>query len=234
MNSNFANFICTGSLFALSITALPVLQLNAPIGLSPACRQNLTNFAEYKECSKALVLPLTLIEFRATKNNTEKADLMWKTAQEMNVSHFNIERSTDGRTWVKIGAKSATGQQGAIQTYNYKDNSPSKDINYYRLQVVDHDYKSDYSPVRLLVFGDPKPIRIYPTLARSNSTFYVEGISPEITLVEIYNTEGRLLQKIKLYSNSFTMPYLSPGTYHTRIVNTSNFTAPCQQKIVIH
>ena len=185
------------------------------------------------EPHKVAVLPLTLMEFRVTKNNMDKADLMWKTAQEMNVSHFDIERSTDGRKWEKIGVKTATGQQGSVQTYYYKDQSPSEDANYYRLHIMDHDGKSDYSPVRLLVFGEAKPVRVYPTLARSNSTFYVEGISPEVTLVEIFSNEGRLLQKLRLYSNTFTVPHLSSGTYHIRIINTSNYTVTGHQKIIV-
>lgn len=230
MNPIVINLIYTGSLLISALTPQPVLQHKTAIQFS---WQEDKMLYRNSEPGKTVVLPLTLIEFKATKTNTEKADLMWKTAQEMNVSHFDIERSTDGRKWTRVGSKPATGQQGSVQTYYYKDSSPSEDVNYYRLHVIDHDGKSDYSPVRLLVFGEANPVRIYPTLARSNSTFYVEGISPEITLVEIHNNEGRLLQKIRLYSNTFTAPHLSSGTYHIRIINTSDFTVTGHQKIII-
>src|SRR5688572_16068185 len=148
-------------------------------------------------------LPLTLISFTATKLSSGKVELTWKTAQEINVSHFYIERSLDGRKWVRIGQTTAKGQQGTVVTYSFTDIKPEGDVNYYRLHVIDYDAKSDYSPVRLITMKDV-PVRIYPNLARSNGTLYVEGISPEVTLLELYDNRGLLKEKIKLYSNSFT------------------------------
>jgi hypothetical protein len=177
-------------------------------------------------------LPLTLISFTATKLSSGKVELTWKTAQEINVSHFYIERSLDGRKWVRIGQTTAKGQQGTVETYSFTDSKPEGDVNYYRLHVIDYDAKSDYSPVRLITMKDV-PVRIYPNLARSNGTLYVEGISPEVTLLELYDNRGLLKEKIKLYSNSFTLPTLRPGIYHVRISNAVNNQVACMQKIVV-
>ncbi|HEX7903578.1 MAG TPA: T9SS type A sorting domain-containing protein [Chitinophagaceae bacterium] len=233
MNQIVTSLLYTGSLVVSSFLPQQAVSHKDAIQSSIYYLQGDRKNFNIAKSHKVAVLPLTLIEFRVTKNNADNADLMWKTAQEVNLSRFDIEKSTDGRKWEMIGFKSATGQQGSVQTYYYKDQSPSKDANYYRLHIMDRDGKSDYSPVRLLIFGEAKPVRVYPTLANSNSTFYVEGISPEITLIEIYNNEGRLLQKIRLYSNTFTVPYLSPGAYHVRIINTSNYTVTGSQKIII-
>lgn len=177
-------------------------------------------------------LPLTLISFTATKQSSGKVELTWKTAQEINVSHFHIERSMDGRRWVRIGQITAKGQQGTVENYGFTDNKPEGDANYYRLHVIDYDAKSDYSPVRLITMKDV-PVRIYPNLARSNGTLYVEGISPELTLLELYDNRGLLKSKIKLYSNSFILPMLRPGIYHVRISNAVNNQVACMQKIVV-
>src|SRR5687767_13071095 len=120
-------------------------------------------------------IPLTLIYFNLANNSTGKVELQWKTAQEINVSHFNIEKSLDGKNWIKVGHVKATGREGSIQTYLYTDMSVPSNVNYYRLQVVDDDARSDYSPVRMITSNAETEVRIYPTLTSSNSTVYVEG-----------------------------------------------------------
>ena len=178
-------------------------------------------------------LPLTLLQFVAVKNSAGKVELTWKTAQEINVSHFSIEKSVDGKKWSKMGNKPARNQQGVIETYNFTDNSPGKEANYYRLHVVDYDYKSDYSPVRMVSLGKEVPVRIYPTLARPNTTLYVEGISPENAQIEIFDYKGQMKQKVRMYSNTINLPNLSNGIYQIRITNTLNNSSVLMQKILI-
>ena len=150
------------------------------------------------------------------------------------MSHFNIERSIDGQKWTRIGVKQAKGQQGSVETYTYTDANPVEDANYYRLHVVDQDTRSDYSPVRMVTFGNEIQVRVYPTLAKSNSTLFVAGISPEIALVEMFSNEGNPVFKVRMYSNTFSLPSVQPGVYHIRITNTTSNTTASLQKIVIH
>ncbi|HET9431120.1 MAG TPA: T9SS type A sorting domain-containing protein [Chitinophagaceae bacterium] len=179
-------------------------------------------------------LPLTLLSFTAEKTGSGKIELVWKTAQEVYTSHFNIERSLDGRKWVKIGTRYAKGQQGTVEAYSYTDANPSGEANYYRLQVVDDDNSSGYSSVRLVTLGLNSTVRVYPSLARANNLVYVEGISPEKAQVELYSTEGRPVFATRLYSNTFNTPNLFPGIYHVRITDISRGSLAGLQKIVIY
>ncbi len=54
------------------------------------------------------LLPLTLLDFTVTKNGNI-AQLKWQTANEVNTSHFDIERSTDGVNFTAIGKVDAAG-----------------------------------------------------------------------------------------------------------------------------
>ena len=179
-------------------------------------------------------IPLTLIYFNLANNSAGKVDLQWKTAQEINVSHFNIEKSLDGKNWIKVGHVKATGREGSIQTYLYTDMSVPSNVNYYRLQVVDDDARSDYSPVRMITSNAETEVRIYPTLTSSNSTVYVEGISPENAMVELFGTSGKIYHKIKMYSNSIALPGIPPGIYQVRITSLVTKNTECLQKIVIY
>ena len=179
-------------------------------------------------------IPLTLIYFNLANNSAGKVELQWKTAQEINVSHFNIEKSLDGKNWIKVGHVKATGREGSIQTYLYTDMSVPSNVNYYRLQVVDDDARSDYSPVRMITSNAETEVRIYPTLTSSNSTVYVEGISPENAMVELFGTSGKIYHKIKMYSNSIALPAIPPGIYQVRITSLVTKNTECLQKIVIY
>jgi hypothetical protein len=183
---------------------------------------------------KILPLPLKLLMFTATKTSFGKTLLQWKTAEEIGCSHFNIERSEDGRQWTKIGITPALGQQGAIQSYQFTDQSPVNGSNYYRLKQVDLDGRYDYSPVRLINFGNQTSVSIYPTLIKGNSTLFIAGISPENILVELYDNNGKLLSKTKLYSNSIQLPQLPVGTYHVKVINLYNRQIVTTQQILVY
>lgn len=199
---------------------------------------NLTNLDSFSRASlishKIIPLPLKLLVFTATKTAFNKVLLQWKTAEEILCSHFDIERSEDGRQWIKIGATPAMGQQGAIQSYQFTDQLPATGSNYYRLKQVDLDDRYDYSPVRLVNFNSQTSVLVYPTLIKGSSPLFIAGISPENATMELYDNNGRLLSKTKLYSNSINLPQLPVGTYHVKVINTYSRQIVARQQILVY
>jgi hypothetical protein len=53
-----------------------------------------------KPCPKFISLPVKLLSFTATKKGN-KSFLEWKTEQEVNFNHFDLERSGDGSIFLK-------------------------------------------------------------------------------------------------------------------------------------
>ncbi len=179
-------------------------------------------------------LPLNLLTFTAVKNNSGMVDLAWTTTQEINSSHFEIERSLNGRNWIKIGTKAAVGLQGSMQTYSFTDPLPGKEANYYRLRIVDLDNRFDYSPVRLVLFGKELPVKIYPTIAKGNSTYFIEGVQPGNTTIAVYSENGQLVHSSYLNSNSFILPITTAGVYHIRVASRNNPLIISSHKIIIY
>ncbi|MFN8243855.1 MAG: Ig-like domain-containing protein [Ferruginibacter sp.] len=95
------------------------------------------------------VLPLTLIDFSG-KLNGAQVDLNWKTAQEMNTDHFEVERSTDGINFTQIGKVAARGSLSSVTNYNMVDPIPVKGMNYYRLKILDKDGTYEYSKIVMI------------------------------------------------------------------------------------
>lgn len=80
-------------------------------------------------------LPVRLAGFSATPvENTTR--LEWRTAEEENASHFEIQRSADARAWTTLPLNTpAIGEGG--HRYEAIDASPLAGVAYYRLKMVD-------------------------------------------------------------------------------------------------
>ncbi|CAN5754811.1 hypothetical protein BH11BAC4_BH11BAC4_13990 [soil metagenome] len=74
--------------------------------------------------------------------------LNWVTEQEINSSHFEIERSDDAVKFETRGSVNSAGNSSSRKLYTYTDvlNTSSK-IVYYRLKMVDVDGKYSYSKI---------------------------------------------------------------------------------------
>ena len=72
----------------------------------------------------------------------------WSTYDEMNVDHFEIERSQNGQQIATAGTINANGNGNSGKTdYNWVDPSPLTGTSFYRIKEVDIDGESKYSSV---------------------------------------------------------------------------------------
>ena len=97
-----------------------------------------------------VILPLTLIEFKGTKQ-TDKISLKWITENEDQLNHFEIERSSNGYTFEKIGQLPAIGYSNSRNAYLFSDTHPFNLQNHYRLKMMDNDGKYTFS--NIIVFS---------------------------------------------------------------------------------
>ena len=98
--------------------------------------------------TKNTILPVDLLDFRATPNSNDVL-LSWETDSEFNNNFFQIERSSDGRNFMAIGVVGGSGNSTFNQTYRFTDRDILKDnfLNtiYYRLKQVDLDGQFEFS-----------------------------------------------------------------------------------------
>lgn len=90
------------------------------------------------------VLPLEWLAFTARRQGDAQAILDWETASERNVSHFEVERSSDGFDFSPVGKLDAAGDG----QYRWVDERALPGTSFYRLRQIDFDGKYSYSPVR--------------------------------------------------------------------------------------
>jgi pimeloyl-ACP methyl ester carboxylesterase len=147
-----------------------LVNISTPINFRKAANALLTDLPVFINALDVInaPLPLNLISF--TGKNTEKGNhLEWKTANETNFSHFEIERSSplapsgriSSQKFEKIGKKDSNNSE----IYEYLDNSQLSNHNsslYYRLRMVDLDGKFTYSKIIYLENKSQQEIGAFP------------------------------------------------------------------------
>lgn len=185
------------------------------------------------------VLPVKLASFTATLNNS-KTSLNWTTASEIDLSHFAVERSTDGVNFSEAGIVFAVGSMSEKTNYSFSDDISrlSASVIYYRLRSVDNDGKAEYSQVRVVRIGNQKENEIkiltYPNPVTNELRVTVPANWQNKKVVyEIYQVNGMLANRVQSSSSSQTesinVSNLSSGIYIVK-VNCDGQTA--QQRIV--
>ena len=150
-------------------------------------------------------LPVNFQFFNARKQGNTIALLSWKTAQESNSSHFDVERSTDAVSFSYIGKVNATGNTSTESNYNFTDNAPAKGFNYYRLKQVDRDGRFIYTVARVLNFDDldAGSVKYYPN--PTNGILNIE-LTDEMRKQEkwltISTSGGIVIDQVKIQANS--------------------------------
>ncbi|WP_460501503.1 hypothetical protein [Hymenobacter agri] len=98
-------------------------------------------------------LPVSLTGFDAKRIGTD-ALVTWQTASEQNNKGFNVQVSTDGKTYRTLGfVASEAPNSTAPKAYTFTDTEKNKaGARYYRLAQVDLDGKSTFFAPRVVTF----------------------------------------------------------------------------------
>jgi hypothetical protein len=125
----------------------------------------------YPSLVTAGVLPIKLTGFTLSSED-KRVKLQWTTASEQNNARFEIQRSSDGKTWSTIASIKGQGTTAASNTYKVYDNSPLSGINYYVIKQYDVDGHFYQSEVKFLRMADIKSIiSVSPNPSRSGINF---------------------------------------------------------------
>ena len=179
------------------------------------------NTATYTVPVDGRPLPVELVSFEAKPVRKVDAQLNWRTASEKNNDHFDIERSTDGRTFERIGRVEGQGSVSTPTDYAYTDARIGVNaVNpvYYRLNQVDRDGSSSYSsvqPVRFAKVGE-LGIALFPNPTTALTKLDLSLLPAGTYQVRVFDNVGRVV--LSLTSAGGTVPTLdlhtvANGTY---------------------
>ncbi|MFY7734509.1 MAG: choice-of-anchor V domain-containing protein [Bacteroidia bacterium] len=183
----------------------------------------------YTKTFSATVMPVKWLDFTAQRLG-DKINLNWKTASEVNNSHFEIEQSDDGEKWLNIGKVKGSNNSNSIKNYSFMCNHIANNNVYFRLKQVDFNGSYEYSTA--LVIRD-KASKISNLLYWDNSgKKLVFNAVPSETEISIYNIKGELLHHNILLPQEifFNLPHLLNGIYIIKANFNGNIS--CKKFIV--
>ncbi|WP_234666023.1 T9SS type A sorting domain-containing protein [Dyadobacter sp. CY261] len=163
-------------------------------------------------------LPVTLVSFEAVSRESQ-VHLSWKTSQETNASHFDVERSNDAKTWNKVAETAAIGDSRESNSYTAIDKAPLSGTNYYRLKTVDRDHTFAYSrTVSVDLENIGMKVWAYPNPA--SRTLHITGVDPQsISHVSLANASGQIVAQFDTVSEKgIDLGQFSSGMYLVKIV----------------
>jgi hypothetical protein len=186
----------------------------------------------------ATTLPITLASFTATKSDS-KVVLNWSTSMEKNVSHFSVERSTDGANYSQVGIVMTDDNSNQVKKYSFSDDikNVDKQIVYYRLGTIDMDGQDQKSAVRIIRMEDQKTtnaILAYPNPATTDLRITLPSAwQNKQVVIDLINTSGQVAKHIVCSSAGQTQDLsisdISVGMY---IVRATNGTETSVQRII--
>jgi hypothetical protein len=127
-----------------TVTGIPAI---SSVGSNTGLTYNFTTgFSGFGAGAVGVVLATELLDFEGRLVN-DKVFLDWTTLTEENLNGFDVERSTDGVNYVKLGFVPAAGNSNAKRTYYFQDPGLPAAVNYYRLRQISQDNSFQYSRI---------------------------------------------------------------------------------------
>lgn len=160
----------------------------------------------------ATILPVNLFSFTGKKVSTG-VQLQWTTSVEINSQFFEVQRSVDGASFVKIGQVGATGNSsGSKNDYSLLDPAPLTGPNFYRLKMVDMDGSYEYSSTLLIRFDNAtgSAVIVNPNPVVDKLQLSWKNMPAAEYTVDIINPAGKIVKTQKVTVNSSIQTYIIP------------------------
>ncbi|MEN0002647.1 MAG: alpha-amylase family glycosyl hydrolase [Bacteroidota bacterium] len=150
--------------------------------------------------SNNIVLPVELLAFNA-KADGNTVNLSWESAAEPDLAGYELQRSTDGKSFEKIDWVTARGSANSGDNYAYTDRlDRPKGVYYYRLKAIDDDGAFEYSPIQASSFtATPEKLSIFPNPAKESVTITFEDAAESSATLQVINSTGE-----QLYAQAFS------------------------------
>ncbi|MHA6247849.1 beta strand repeat-containing protein [Pontibacter sp. CAU 1760] len=167
----------------------------------------------YAAGSEPAPLPVELISFSAVLNQTGDAELSWATASETNNSHFEVQRSEDGKLWDIVNQVTGKGNASTTSRYKCLDSdfaTVAAPVVFYRLKQVDFDGSYAFSKVVAVeqVAQAAQFSSIYLNKATNNLEIRYNNLNPDLPVhVVLSDIKGRtyINKQISLDKRSGTL-----------------------------
>jgi hypothetical protein len=144
-------------------------------------------------------LPVKLIDFTATAIENSYIRLDWSTALEINNAGFEVERSTDGATFTKIGWMKGNDNSTSTIAYSFDDKTAQPNIRYYyRLKQIDNgNVAFEYSKIvtaQIISEGKTSIGDFIPNPTKDRSKIDLFIAKDQTATIDVYEVTGKFIK----------------------------------------
>ncbi|MFY0673547.1 MAG: choice-of-anchor D domain-containing protein [Bacteroidia bacterium] len=189
-----------------------------------------TNLYYFGVASAGSPLPIELGSFNANwVAEGKEAQIEWNTLSELNNSHFILEKSYDGISFIQFKRIEGAGNSIEEQYYSVNDFDFEKGQGqvYYRLKQVDYDGSYSFSDTRTLLVSDGslnQYIKMYPNPA--SDKLIVKTPDSELDYsYAIHTLDGKLVASGENNNKEFIeLTHLNNGQYVIEILSGNHIS----------
>lgn len=197
--------------------------------------QNVYDFVVDPNCyDAASTFPVGLLYFHAQVDSDHTVKLDWATGNEINNSHFEVERSVDAYVFESIAKVLGAGNSEQELYYDARDKQPLPGTSYYRLKQTDFDgtytyhsiiqvniEETDPYQVRMEAFPNPATDKVAVTLSasqRMDGKISLFALNGQLMLETSFPIRAGVNQK------ELSLTHLSPGIYVVEVSGSNGNT----------
>jgi hypothetical protein len=161
-------------------------------------------------------LPVALTSFSGRVGDDCAATLSWQTTSEYNSYAYEVQASSNGKTFVPLGTVPSQNRAvGASYTYRVGQVAGTR---YFRLRTVDIDGTAAYSPVVTLIGTcEIEPLQLVPNPVRDYAL--VSGLPAGRCQLLLYNSTGQRVAKLTAEGSArLILTSLPAGVYLLKVL----------------
>jgi hypothetical protein len=144
-----------------------------------------------------IILPVKFTGFTLARQNSNVL-VEWSTAEEINSSYYEVQRSENGNDWITIANITAIGHTTAAHSYSYTDKNITAKVFYYRIHEVDVNGGFVFTPVRMIK-NETSITEIKINSSSSNSIYvhFSEQVKANV-MVRLTSASGQIVSQKSL------------------------------------
>lgn len=190
--------------------------------------QDLVKFnITYSYCPQ-IILAADITSFKASKVNDAVIDIKWITQNEKNNRKYELQKSTDGKTFRGVAQFTATTTQTGTYSYSYAvQPTDNNQTVIFRVKQMDESGTAKYSAVNAVKLTNKtgsQPV-IYPNPAQGAANLLFSTTKRNNWEVSVYSVGGQLMKRYN-FNNALTGKIntareFEKGIYMVRSLNKS-------------
>lgn len=176
--------------------------------------------AEVEDACMTL-LPVTWGRPLKATQKEENVLLEWSVVNQLANDYFQVEHSTDGKTFTVIENLPGEAFSQEEQHYYFSHDFPSFGLNYYRIKQVDEDGSFSYSSLVSVYYEIARSISVYPNPV--SAYLHLSGLEPQGASITITSPLGEIIDHQNWSGEPLDFTNYPKGIYLLRLVQ-----GPCQ------